>query len=121
MDSDEKEWLDIAADNLVTARILYDNERLRDAAYYCQQVAEKSLKAVQVRKLKRFDKVHDLQELAESVGAPTQVKKNSKVLTKYYISARYPIREEGSITENDVSMAISQAEEVLEWARLTLR
>lgn len=121
MERDSAEWISLAEDNLATAKILYHNERFRDAAYYCQQIAEKSLKAVQIAKLKRFDKVHDLQVLADSIKAPKSIIECSKKLTRYYISTRYPIQEESEITENDAEEAVSDAEEVLEWAKSSLK
>ena len=121
MDKDAAEWVKMAEDNLATAKILSQNDKFKDAAYYSQQVAEKALKAVQIVKLKRFDKLHDLQELAESVKAPGEVSTCAKSLTRYYISARYPLVEEHAVSEEDVGKAIADAEKVLEWAKQILK
>lgn len=120
-DKDAVEWIIMAEDNLATATILLQNERFKDAAYYSQQVAEKAFKAVQIAKLKRFDKIHDLQKLAVSVKAPKEISSYAKSLTRYYISARYPLVEEQAVDEQDAGKAVAEAEKVLEWAKSTLK
>ena len=121
MDKDVAEWIKMADDNLATAKVLLQNEKFKDASYYSQQVAEKAFKAVQIAKLKRFDKIHDLQQLVESVKAPKDISGYAKNLTRYYISARYPLAEEQAVNEDDAEKAIADAEKVLEWAKLTLK
>ena len=121
MEDDIKDWISIAEDNLATAEILYQNERFKDACYYCQQVAEKALKAVQIAKLKRYDKIHFLPDLAESVKAPKSISIFAKRLTTYYINSRYPLPEHVAATEKETEDAISGCREVLEWAKSTLK
>jgi HEPN domain-containing protein len=122
MKEDIAEWIKIAEDNLNTAELLYQNEKFLDASYYCQQVAEKSFKAVQVYKLKRFDKIHDLHKLAESVKAPTSILRGIEKLDRYYVATRYPaLDDKMNVNEEDVEVAISAAKEVLEWAKSTLK
>lgn len=121
MEENSVEWIKMAEDNLTTAKILYENERFRDAAYYSQQVAEKALKAVQVSKFHKFDKIHDLLELSERIKAPKEVAECAKKLTRYYIDTRYPLPEERNIDEKDAEYAINLCEEVLKWAKVILK
>lgn len=43
---DADRWLKQAGDDMTTAEILYESERFGPAAFFCQQAAEKALKAV---------------------------------------------------------------------------
>lgn len=51
MKEEASQWISEAEDNIVTAKLLYEEERFKDSAFYAQQVAEKALKAVQIEKL----------------------------------------------------------------------
>ncbi len=121
MQSEAEEWILESADNLATARILYQNERFKDTAYYCHQVVEKALKAVQIKKEGKFDKIHDLVKLAQNVGAQRGIILNCEKLTKYYIPTKYPVSKREIPTEKDVEACLSEAEEVLEWAKSILK
>ena len=121
MDDSVKEWIKEAEDNMVTARILNQNERYKDSAYYCHQVVEKTLKAVQIKELRRFDMVHDLVKLAKSVNAPKDIVVDCEKLTKYYIPARYPVSKRIVLGEKDSENGIKIAEEVIEWAMSILK
>ena len=121
MESTAGEWVREAEDNLTTAKILYHNERFKDSAYYCHQVVEKALKSVQIEKLKRFDMVHDLVRLAKSVDAPRGVIIHCEKLTKYYVPTKYPILKRQVPNEKEAESSLAEAEEVLEWAKSTLK
>lgn len=62
-----KNWLKKAEEDLGTAEDCIKIKRFYAAAFYSQQAAEKALKALQIEKLSRFDKVHDLLTLADSI------------------------------------------------------
>ncbi|MGI0141383.1 MAG: HEPN domain-containing protein [Candidatus Micrarchaeales archaeon] len=121
MQEEFQDWIKESEENLSTAKLLYENEKYKDAAYYSHQVTEKALKAVQILKLKRFDMVHDLVQLAKSVKAPKEILKCSEDLTKYYISGKYPVENRTIPDEEEAQKALDQAEKVLEWAKLTLK
>lgn len=55
-----KHWLEIASKNLYSAKLLINGESYDDAAYFCQQVAEKSYKAYLTFRRATFKKTHDL-------------------------------------------------------------
>ena len=118
MEEDAKAWINEADENLVTAKLLYENERFKDASFYTQQAAEKALKAVQINKLKKFDKIHDLVGLAQSVKAPRDIVNDCADLTEYYIDSRYPTTK--VVTEKEAEDLIEKCEGVLEWAKLNL-
>ena len=70
MKSETKEWIDKAKEDFDTAKDLFKLKRYSASGLYCQQACEKILKAVQIEKLDKFDKIHDLRKLALSVSAP---------------------------------------------------
>ena len=119
MREEAKEWIGMAEDNLSTAKLLYENEKFMDTAFYCQQVAEKSLKALQIDKLERFDRTHDIAKLASTVSAPKKLVEKWANLTEYYIDARYPRTK--PVEEADAGELLEKCEEVLEWVRSNLR
>ncbi len=119
MEEDAKAWIKEAEDNLVTATLLYENERFKDASFYSQQIAEKALKAVQIVKLRRFDKVHDLVNLAQSLNAPREIVESCADLTEYYTDVRYPITK--SVSEEEAGELLEECEGVLKWARSSLK
>ncbi len=121
VDTSVKEWINEAEDNLVTAKLLYQGERFKDVEYYCHQIIEKALKAVQIWKLRRFDMTHDLTTLAKSVDAARSVILKCERLTERYIPSKYPVAKRGTFTEKDAEKSLADAEEVLEWARSTLK
>jgi HEPN domain-containing protein len=119
MRDDVKMWIDTADEDLVTAKLLYENERFKDVTFYCQQIAEKALKALQVYKLNRFDMIHDLIKLAQSVKASKEILDECSKLTDYYVESRYPLRR--SVDEEEAKDAIENAEGVLAWVKLNLK
>ena len=112
-------WVKEAEDNLVTAKLLYENDRFKDASFYAQQVAEKSLKAVQIKNLRSFSRIHDLVSLAQSINAPGKVVSACADLTRYYIDSRYPITK--MVNDEEAKDALGKCEGVLEWAKSTLK
>ncbi len=121
MEPAASDWIKEAEDNLSTAKLLYENEKFKDSTYYCHQVAEKLLKAVQIEKLKKFDMVHDLTLLAKSVGAPRRIILDCERLTNYYISTKYPVLNRKLPAESAAVKNLEEAEEVIEWALSMLK
>lgn len=93
-------WLTKAAHDLDSARkMAADTDDFLDAAvYFCQQAAEKAIKAVLVFHNQKFRKIHDLRKLM--LQAATYDKKISAwtdkiaFLTSYVSAFRYPFEEE---------------------------
>jgi HEPN domain-containing protein len=117
MKEDARVWMEEAEDNLVTAKLLYESERFKDASFYAQQVAEKALKSAQIEKLNRFDRTHDLVRLAQSVKAPAEIVNYCADLTEYYVDTRYPVTK--SVSEDEATDVLEKCEGVLEWVKST--
>ncbi len=87
------------------------------AAFHAQQAAEFALKAVQIQKLGKFTKTHDLPDLANRVGAPPRIVKVSAALTPAYVAARYPDVRGSRITRRRAEAYIDASRRIVRWAR----
>jgi len=119
MKEETKEWLDKAKEDMDIAEICYSKNKFGGVAFHSQQAAEKALKALQLEKLNKFDKVHDLVKLGESVGAPRNIIKNCDSLNPLYIETRYPISAKYSKSS---SLKFKKyAKEVMEWVKKEIK
>lgn len=55
-DKDVKEWLDLSEKDLKAGKYLIDGGFIENAAFYCQQSIEKSLKALFLKKFGKIEK-----------------------------------------------------------------
>lgn len=113
-------WLRQSEADLKAARDNVDTENYHVAAFLAHQSAEKALKAVYISKKQDLWKTHDLVALARAVGAPVDVVDRCDRLNPHYIATRYPVGSETVYEKEDVENAISDAREVLGWARKQL-
>ena len=90
MREEVKNWLEQAQRDLDTAQYLFAGKKYKDSSFYCQQAAEKSLKAVLISKKGELIKIHDLIKLSNLAGIDPLLKNDCKELTTVYIDARYP-------------------------------
>jgi len=60
------------------------------SAFYAQQAAEKSLKAVYITQFKKMSVKHNIVSLSEEFGAPPEIRKACRKLNPHYVQARYP-------------------------------
>lgn len=109
-----------AEEDLGTAEDCIKIKRFHAVAFYSQQAAEKALKALQIEKLSRFDRVHDLLTLAASIKAPTEIVNCCLKLNPYYTITRYPDVEE-TIKEEAAKGLPKISRRVVEWAKQTLK
>lgn len=115
--AEARAWLTRAAGDLRAAQILLDAEPplAADAAFHCQQAAEKALKAFLSWHGRTFRKTHNLGELSLPVLelAPNleQVLRDASGLTEYAWKFRYPGELEEPTLE-ECEEAITQARAV---------
>jgi hypothetical protein len=64
-----REWLGKAAEDLASAQVLIDSNHFSGALFFCQQAAEKSLKAFLTWHERTFRRTHDLEELGKDCQA----------------------------------------------------
>jgi len=79
---ESREWLAKADEDLASARVLIGSGHIANALFFCQQAAEKSLKAFLTWHERAFRRTHDLEELGEACRAD--------VLSDYAWKLRYP-------------------------------
>ena len=89
-----REWLAKAAEDLASARDLIGTGHFGNALFFCQQVAEKSLKAFLTWHGRVFRRTHDLEERGEACRAidptPAALVEQADVLSDYAWKLRYP-------------------------------
>ena len=66
---ESREWLAKADEDLGSARVLIGSGHIANALFFCQQAAEKSLKAFLTWHEQAFRRTHDLEELGEACRA----------------------------------------------------
>ncbi|MBI2971448.1 MAG: HEPN domain-containing protein [Candidatus Aenigmarchaeota archaeon] len=120
MKNETKAWLKKAKEDIETARYNLKGKKLNAAVFFAQQAAEKSLKAVQIERLGRFDRIHDLLTLAKSVSAPESVVESCASVNPYYTITRYPDSEDKT-DEKTAKSLLKSSRKVLTWAKQTLK
>jgi HEPN domain-containing protein len=87
------EFLRKAEHDLGSARLLLTAEGFFDSVcFHCQQLAEKSIKAVLTKRSIRFRKIHDLDVLLELLNDPDfkDIRQYATILNTYAVDTRYP-------------------------------
>ncbi len=116
-----KEWFDKALSDFEVANDMIKLKKYDYAAFWCQQACEKALKAMQIEKEGKFDKIHDLSLLSEKVCAPPEINKICKELTLAYTYTRYPDISSSKIDMKKISHDfINKTEKVISWIRKNL-
>ena len=106
------EFLRKAEHDLGSARLLLTGDNLFDSVcFHCQQLAEKSIKALLTQKSIRFKKIHDLDVLLALLGDPdlNSVRSYALILNSYAADKRYPgdyVEPEQEEAEEALRMAI---------------
>ena len=67
--AETREWLARVSEDIASARVLADAGHPSNALFFCQQAAEKSLKAFLTWHDRPFAKTHDLEASAGAVAA----------------------------------------------------
>ena len=109
-------WLDKAAIDLRSAKVLFDAGLTDPACFHCQQSAEKYIKAVLEEYDQAVPRTHDLLTLIDLISpyfsVTDSVRDAAAALSVYAIEIRYP----GTDVElDDAKDAITKAEELQQW------
>ncbi|MEE9224125.1 MAG: HEPN domain-containing protein [Thermoplasmata archaeon] len=118
--TETSKWWNHSRSDLETAEYNLKGEMLNAAAFYAQQAAEKALKALQIERLGRFDRTHDLLYLARSVDAPAEILRHCELIAPFYTVTRYP-NAEVPFDKREVSSVVKASGEVMEWVGKSLK
>lgn len=128
MKEDAIRWLTQATDDMDTAQILFDSERYGPCAFFCQQAAEKSLKAVLYQAGER-PWGHSVSSLLDQICAvfridPGEVPQaEAQALDEHYMRPRYPdarTEVESDYEIETAQKALQEAQTILAFARKSL-
>jgi len=114
MKNEAKKWFDKSKQDLINAEYNFDGNKFDLSAFLIQQSVEKSLKAMQIEKSDKFDKIHDLLTLAKKLEAPEQILKFCSDINPFYTIARYPDVEE-EINRKTAKDIIEKGKKVFNW------
>ncbi|MEW5897516.1 MAG: HEPN domain-containing protein [Nanoarchaeota archaeon] len=117
-------WWEQAKSDFKKAEILYKSESYDGVAFYCQQTAEKALKAVILLKTKEKTEGHSLIYLGQRAKVPDNFYPQLKRLSPQYFLSRYPDASEDvpySLYErSSADDFIDITKKVLEWTKKQL-
>lgn len=120
----ENWWKQSVAD-LSKADVLINSRNFDGAVFFCQQAAEKSLKAVCLLKTKEIPKGHSIIYMAQIVKLPAEMLSGVRDLNPEYLITRYPDMAAGVPAElYDAEIAKrhrNTADKVLKWAEKQIK
>jgi HEPN domain-containing protein len=90
MKEEVKRWLEQAKRDLITAENSFESKDYYASSFWCQQAAEKALKALLIKKTGEFPKIHDLTNLARLNMVPQRIVELCAKLNPAYTNSRYP-------------------------------
>lgn len=114
-EKDWRQWIAIAEQDLRVARLCLREGEMAPAAYHCQQVAEKLVKALLTQVGEPFRRTHDLFELtAQARPYFPEFEQPLRILADYGVWAflyRYPFPDQTrAVAAEDVAAALSLLE-----------
>ncbi|MBE8538708.1 HEPN domain-containing protein [Geoglobus acetivorans] len=116
MDDPVKLWFRFAERDLRSAKKNYEIGEYHVSAFLTQQSVEKALKALHIKKIGEFPRIHDLTRLARMINAPEDILKLCAEINPAYTATRYPDVAE-DFSEWEVLELIEKAERVIEWVK----
>ena len=119
MKPETEEWLKIADHDIRGAASLLEDRLWPGAAYFCQQAAEKLLKAVVTERELEPPKTHDLVELADLAGIELTEEQRTFLtrLSDHAVRSRYPGAE---YNEEEVRELFDETKRFFGWLRAKL-
>ena len=115
-----KPWLDLAYQDLLAAKVLYEEGIYNLVCFHAQQCVEKSLKGLLVALGHPPPRLHSVSELLRLIPANlfSDLSQNLAIFDDYYIPVRYPDALPGSLPyglpgEQEARVALELAEVVM--------
>lgn len=113
-------WISSAKEDLRKARDNFNLSNYDLSSFLSHQVVEKSLKALLIKKTKKFPKIHDLVRLGRLVGLNDNLLKDCEKLTFVYTETRYPDVGFRKYTKFESEEDIKIADRILQWIEKNL-
>jgi len=122
MRQESKDWMIQAEADLKTAGDCLKDGNFYACALFCQQTAEKALKALYIEQNNHLaPKTHNLLKLSLDLKLPKELEDCSRLLAPAYMSSRYPDAGQGVpakfYIENNTKPLIGAAKEEFEWVK----
>jgi HEPN domain-containing protein len=120
-----RDWLEHAGVLLAEVRTALEHDALVTVAFFSQQVAEQSLKALWlIRSDRLVPHTHDIVDLAISLEVPGDVLADCQLLNPLYTTSRYPDAANGApaknLNANAAASYAAAAARVYEWCARAL-
>jgi len=115
-------WLQQAENDLLFAQLGLRDEFHAQVCFQCQQICEKTVKAIRCCNGERFVYGHSLMELTSGLKELADLRDDFAILDQYYIPIRYPNGLPGGVpfetcTSKQAAQAVRIAERTLRLAR----
>lgn len=113
-------WFSKSLEDFETAKYNFNGEKLDAGLFFLQQSAEKSLKALYIKKFKSLFKTHDLVLLGKRLEAPFEIIDYCKKIAPAYSYTQYPDASTEEFDENEVNNYIKYCSEIISWVKKNL-
>lgn len=115
-------WWELAEDDFEAAKATLESGHFHVTAFLAQQSAEKGFKALWIHRRKEMPpKTHNLQNLADELGALAGFETELMRLNPLYVATRYPDAANGVPSKNYnrelAQVLLTDAEKVMSWCR----
>lgn len=119
-------WFEQSKEELSTAQVCFDGGKWFATAFWCQQSAEKALKALYMLKKKESaGTTHSLTFLGRELGIPHDYWPLLRELTKEYYMSRYPDASQDTpyltYTKADAEHYLNICAKLIKWAESQLQ
>ena len=126
MRKESQHWLLQGKEEFDTARISFEMKKWFAVAFWCQQAAEKVLKATFIeRKKESPGTTHSLTYLGRETNIPHELWSSLRDLTKEYYLSRYPDASEDlpykMYTKEDAKKYLEECEKIITWAEAQIK
>ena len=126
MRPEAERWFLQSEEELETAKVSFKGGKWFAVSFWCQQAAEKSLKALFIVKKKESPgTTHSLTFLGRELNVPREYSNLLRDLTKEYYLSRYPDASEDvpfkAYVKEDAENYLRQCEKLLQWVKSQLK
>jgi HEPN domain-containing protein len=111
-------WQNGAREELDTAELLLNNNKVNQGLFWAHLAMEKALKALVTRQIQATPPfIHDLVRLADLAAIPLEDEKRAFLAScnRFAILGRYEVPQESLVTPDEVAETWDQIKETVQW------